>query len=72
MNWSPVNRPVTLGEIAAAFRVPADRVEGLVARHHIGPALRIGRLRLYGSDQVRRIHSLIHPSQEGDPSAGAP
>jgi hypothetical protein len=59
MNWSAVNRPVTLGEIAAAFRVPADQAERLVARHGIEPALHIGRLRLYGSDEVRRIYALV-------------
>jgi hypothetical protein len=57
--WNPVSRPVTLAEIAAAFNMSVDRVERMVARHRIDPAMRIGRLRLYGPAEVQRIHDLV-------------
>lgn len=59
MNWSPMNRPVTLGEMAAAFRVDPEWLDRLAGRHDVEPALWIGRLRLYDTNEVRRIHALI-------------
>jgi hypothetical protein len=54
-----MNRPVTISEMGTAFETPSKQIERLVARHHIDPALRIGRVRLYGPDQVRAVYSLI-------------
>ena len=57
--WSAVNRPVTLGELAASFAVPLARLERIVRRHRIAPAFRLGRIRLYGPEQVRRIYAAV-------------
>jgi hypothetical protein len=59
-NLSPVNRPVNLAELAASFGVPIDRLERLVLRHQIAPACKIGRMRVYGSPQVRRIYAALN------------
>jgi len=56
---SPVNRPVTLGELAVVFEVTAGRLERLAERHRIKPACRIGRTRVYGPVQIRRIYAVL-------------
>lgn len=58
-NLSPVNRPVTLGELAAVFDVTSGRLERLAERHRIKPACRIGRTRVYGPAQIRRIFAVL-------------
>ena len=55
---SPGNRPVTLGELAMVFNVSAGRLERLAERHRIKPACRIGRTRVYGPVQIRRIYTV--------------
>jgi hypothetical protein len=56
---SPVNRPFMLSEIAMVFDVPVNRLQRLVERYRIDPALRIGRTRLYGPSQIRTIYSVL-------------
>jgi hypothetical protein len=56
---SPVNRPVTLGELALVFDVTSDWLERLTERHGISPACRIGRTRVYGPLEIRRIFSAL-------------
>jgi hypothetical protein len=69
-HYSPVNRPVTLTELAIAFDVPRARLERLLGRHQITPACYIGRTRVYGPVQIDRIDALldndspIHPKVE--------
>jgi hypothetical protein len=58
-DFSPVNRPVTLGEIAGAFGVSSARVDRIVLRYRIAPACRIGRTRCYGPREVQRIHAIL-------------
>jgi hypothetical protein len=58
-SWNQVNRPVTLAELALSFESSASRIDGLIRRHRIAPAVRIGRTRLYGPDQVRLIYGLL-------------
>ena len=56
---SAVNRPVTLRELAIAFDATTFQLEGLVERHRIKPACRIGRTRVYGPRQIRRIYAIL-------------
>ena len=57
--WSAVNRPVTISEMSVAFEVPPSQISRLVARHRIEPAMRIGRIRLFGPKAVRAVYSLL-------------
>jgi hypothetical protein len=57
---SAVNRPHTLSELAMAFDTTTSRLEGILRRYHIGPAVRIGRVRLFGPNEARAIYSLLH------------
>jgi hypothetical protein len=56
---SILDRPYLLSEIAMVFDVPVNRLESLVRRHRVDPAVRIGRTRLYGPGQVRAIYSAL-------------
>ena len=56
---SPVNRPVLLREIAAAFDIPLDRLRRLARRANVRPACYIGPLPVYGARQVRQLHRLV-------------
>jgi hypothetical protein len=60
--WSPMSRPVTAGEMATTFRCTSGDINRILARHQIGPAVRIGRLRLYGPPQVRAVYQLLPDS----------
>lgn len=54
---SPINRPVTLGELSMAFDVPLGRLRKIAAIQAINPACRIGRTWVYGPDQIRRLYA---------------
>jgi hypothetical protein len=56
---SPANRPLTLGELAIVFDVSPGRLQRLLNRHGIGHACRIGRIRVYGPAQIRRIFAVL-------------
>ncbi len=56
---SDTNRPVTIRELSGFFGVSVPRVEQLLRRHHIEPAFRIGRLRLFGPKEARAIHNAL-------------
>jgi hypothetical protein len=56
---SPVNRPVTLRELAFVFDLTTDQLEHLTKRHEIRPACWIGRTRVYGPSEIRRILSVL-------------
>lgn len=64
--YSPVRRPVLLGELALAFDVPLGRLEQLADRHQILPAFWAGGMRFYGPEQARALYAAIHA---GDCSA---
>ena len=68
---SPVNRPLTLGELAVAFEVPSTRLERLVARHRIDPACRIGATRVYGPKQIAVIFAALGRDAEAEPPCEA-
>ena len=51
----PLYRPVTLGEMATGFGVSVTFLKLLVRRHEIDPACVIGRTRVYGPTQVKRV-----------------
>jgi hypothetical protein len=57
--WNPVNRPVTAAEIAMSFDATLSTIEGILRRHRVSPAVRIGRLRLYGPHEVRTIYAAL-------------
>ena len=57
--WSDVNRPVSVVEMARAFDTTTARLERLLRRHAIRPACRVGRVRLYGPEQVQRLYALL-------------
>ena len=48
---SPINRPLTLAEVARACRVPKARLDRLVKRHGLAPTFWAGAVRLYGPEQ---------------------
>lgn len=59
VDYSPVNRPVTLGELSLVFGMTTTRMERLLERHQIPPACRIGRVRVYGPRQIQRVWSVL-------------
>jgi hypothetical protein len=58
-NLSPIDRPVTVREIAIAFDVTAPRLERVLVQHNIAPPCRIGRTRVYGPVEIRRIYAAL-------------
>jgi hypothetical protein len=56
--WTPVNRFITLPEAATAFDVDPAWLRRAAARAAVRPALRIGRMGLYGPMQIRRLYEL--------------
>jgi hypothetical protein len=56
---SPVNRPLTLPELAIVFGMTASALGRLARRNGIGPACRIGRTSVYGPREIRRFATVI-------------
>jgi hypothetical protein len=56
---SPIDRPFLLREIAMAFDEPVNRLESVVRRNRIDPAMWAGRTRLYGPQQIRAIYAAL-------------
>jgi hypothetical protein len=46
-------------EIAHAFDVPTARLQRIADRCRIAPACRIGRYRVYGPKQVKRLYAAL-------------
>jgi hypothetical protein len=60
---SPVNRPVTLFELAVAFDLSKARMRRFLDRHSILPACRIGNTPVYGPVQIRRAFAALEAAQ---------
>jgi len=58
-NLNAVNRPVTLSELSIVFDMTPGRLERLLDRHGIRPACKIGRTRVYGAREIRRLWSVL-------------
>lgn len=56
---SPVNRPVSLRELAIGLGLNLADMETLTLRHRIKPACRIDGMAVYGPKQIRAVHRVL-------------
>jgi hypothetical protein len=59
---SVLDRPYLASEIAATFDVSTSRLNAVIRRHRIEPAMLAGRTRLYGPQQIRAIYAALAQS----------
>jgi hypothetical protein len=56
---TPVNRPMTLPELAVGFGVDVRKLRRLADPHGVGPACRIASVPVYGPKQIRALYALL-------------